>query len=191
MGKLNITDFEDDAKLLNCEVASIIAVARVESSGSGFYTDGMPTILFEPHIFHRKTKGVYANDYPYLSYQSWKPNNYGNTADVKRRFKEAFSLDKEAACYSTSFGMFQIMGFHYNALDFKTAVDLFEFSKKGENEQLWMFTMFVKSNPQLLKALQNKNWQTFARLYNGSGYKANRYDEKMQNEYLKVKRELL
>jgi len=43
--------FSTSAKSLNVEVASIKAVAEVESSGDGFLADGKPKILFEPHIF--------------------------------------------------------------------------------------------------------------------------------------------
>jgi len=37
----------------------------------------------------------------------------------------------------------------------------------------------------LVNALQNKDWAKFAQGYNGSGYKANRYDEKILNAYKK------
>ena len=32
-------------------------------------------------------------------------------------------------------------------------------------------------------ALVQKDWQAFARLYNGTGYKINRYDEKLKKAY--------
>ncbi len=35
----------------------------------------------------------------------------------------------------------------------------------------------------MLPALQAKNWASFARLYNGSGYAENQYDKKLLNAY--------
>lgn len=36
-------------------------------------------------------------------------------------------------------------------------------------------------------ALRNKDWATFARCYNGSGYAVNKYDEKLKAAYEKFK----
>lgn len=189
MNKLQAQDFIDDAQHLQCEPEAIMAVARAESGfHGGFYKDGSIVILYEPHVFHRRTCGQYGTSHPHLSYQKWDPKKYGSTASIIRRFNEACTLDNEAAHWSTSWGLFQIMGFHHATLGFHTAVDMAEFAKKGENEHLWLFSQFIKANPVMHKALQDKDWTTFARLYNGAGYAQNRYDAKMAQFYAEIKR---
>lgn len=48
--------FEQAAKLLGVDTASVRAIAEVESRQSGFMPDGKLTILFERHWFYRKLK---------------------------------------------------------------------------------------------------------------------------------------
>jgi hypothetical protein len=51
---LSITDYKNAAGKLGVDVASVRAIARVESSGKGFLSDGRPIILYERHIFYRE-----------------------------------------------------------------------------------------------------------------------------------------
>ena len=55
---LTDADFARAAEALNVEVAAIRAVAEVEAAGAGFIADGRPAVLYEPHVFHRLTKGT-------------------------------------------------------------------------------------------------------------------------------------
>jgi hypothetical protein len=57
---------------------------------------------------------------------------------------------------------------------------------KGADGHLNAFIGFVQGN-RLDKALRNKDWATFARGYNGSSYAVNRYDEKMEAAYNRLK----
>jgi N-acetylmuramidase len=51
--------------------------------------------------------------------------------------------------------------------------------------QLQAFVQFILADPRLLKALQNKDWPTFARIYNGPAYAKYDYDIKVANAYAK------
>lgn len=92
----------------------------------------------------------------------------------------AIILDKKAALQSASWGAFQIMGENYKAAGFST---IEEFVKNMETVQgqLDAFVNFIKKTPPLQSALQNKQWSTFARVYNGPDYKSNAYDNKLAN----------
>ncbi len=51
---LTIENFKSAAAKLGVDVASVRAVASVESNGKGLFQDGRPAILFERHIFYRE-----------------------------------------------------------------------------------------------------------------------------------------
>lgn len=182
---LSETDFEAAAKLLNCDVAAIKAVAAVESSGNGFLSDGRVKILFEGHQFYKFTKGAYAESCPTICYQKWTKAHYtkGANADVRgagelARLEQAMGLDREAALKSASYGKFQIMGFNYPSCDFQNVEDFYAAMQKSEGDQLKAFCGFIKANG-LDKHLRKHNWAEFARGYNGPEYWKNNYDQKL------------
>ena len=180
-------DFLDDAALIGCEVEAIMAVAAVESRGGGFDPEGFPKTLFEGHWFHKLTNGKFTASHPTLSYAKWTKSHYGKTWDVeKKRLQDAMSLDRNAAMMSASWGMFQIMGFNHARAGFKTVQQFVNAMCKDENAQLAAFTQFI-INSGLADELRDRRWADFARLYNGPGYAANKYDEKLAAAYAKLK----
>jgi len=54
---------------------------------------------------------------------------------------------------------------------------------RSEGDQLEAMGRFIKVDPKMLQALKSKDFVTFARLYNGEGYRANNYDVKLQDAY--------
>ena len=60
---------------LSVEAADVWTVLTVETKGCGFLPDRRPQILFERHIFHEETKGVYDATAPEVSNAS--PGGYG------------------------------------------------------------------------------------------------------------------
>ena len=94
MIELNENDYKEAAQLLNCEVAAIKAVSKVESNGSSVDSQGRIRILFEGHVFYALTKGKYGvTD---ISYPKWTKKYYG--LDQYTRFNKAFSLDIVQLC---------------------------------------------------------------------------------------------
>ncbi len=54
---------------------------------------------------------------------------------------------------------------------------------EDEDKHLDAFVNFVKSDKNLLKALQDKDWAAFAKSYNGPDYAKNKYDEKIKSAF--------
>lgn len=184
--KLTRDDFCRAAKRLRCDVAAVKAVAEVESRGEPFYSDGFPVILFERHKFREFTKGAYNKSHPELSGPA---GNYGKAGQNQRnKFNKAFALNATAAMKSCSFGMFQIMGFNHAVCGFATVGEFVDAMKESAGRQLDAFVNFVINNG-LADELRNLNWAAFARGYNGTAYKKNKYDTKMATAYRKYKAE--
>lgn len=178
--KLTEQDFERAAKKLKCEVASIKAVAEVESRGNGFYASGFPVILFERHIFRKYTNGRYNKSHPHLSGPA---GNYGAAGRNQiRKFNGAFALDPIAAMKSCSWGKFQIMGFNHAVCGYETVGEFVDAMKESEGKHLDAFVEFVIAN-KLAGHLRTKDWASFAKGYNGAGYRKNAYDTKMASAY--------
>ena len=94
------------------------------------------------------------------------------------------TLDRNAALMSASRGKFQIMGEHWKKLGYATLQEFINAMYSSEAGQLNAFVRYIKVFG-LQKAIQNKDWKTFARLYNGANYAVNKYDVKMAIAYKK------
>jgi len=182
MAKPTLTeqDFQRAAKKLRCEVPAIKAVAEVESRGKGFYASGFPVILFERHIFRKYTQGRYNSSHPHLSGPA---GNYGAAGQHQiNKFNEAFGLNPTAAMKACSWGKFQIMGFNHEVCGYEDVGSFVDAMKESEGKQLDAFVEFVIGNG-LGIYLRTKNWASFAKRYNGAGYRKNNYDTKMASAY--------
>lgn len=178
-------DYQHAADRLGCDVAAIMAVAEVESKGSGFNDDGSIKTLFEAHIFSRLTEHRYDGTNSNISCRKWDRTKYGKTWQQEQyRLRLATSIDQTAALKSASWGAFQIMGFNHEACGFST-VQEFVTACTTEVGQLLAFMSFIKANPQMLDALRSHDWAAFARLYNGPDYALNKYDIKLASAFAK------
>lgn len=88
--------------------------------------------------------------------------------------------DREAAWKSASWGMFQIMGFNHSGFD--TVGQFVAAMFESEYQHLRSFLAFC-ADSDLIPVLKKKDWASFARTYNGAGYKQNQYDQKMAKAY--------
>ncbi len=184
MDRLKLQDFCEAAKELGCEVAAIKAVATVESGGrSGFDEKNRLLIRFEGHQFRKHTGGQFDRSHPHLSY------SYQNRHGKKHRyevFNEALSLNKHAALMATSYGLFQPMGFNFEEMGFETVDQMVGSFQTGEKAQLDAFIKLIKNwglDDELRRATL-RDFQGFAKRYNGADYRVNHYDEKMLDYYL-------
>lgn len=189
-GRLTDTDFTIGAQLLDCEPAALKAVQKVETGGrGGFLSAGKPAILFEGHVFWNqlKQRGIDPNKYaaanPTIVYLKWTKAHYKGGIAEYARLEQARRINVDAANASASWGMFQIMGYHYALCGYRSVSDFVSVMQQSERSQLLVFCRFVRKSAGMLAALQTKNWATFARLYNGSGYAANQYDTKLLAAY--------
>jgi peptidoglycan hydrolase-like protein with peptidoglycan-binding domain len=193
---LNQSDLEAAATDLGVDMASIHAIKAVESRGLGFLADGRPKILYERHVMVRNLQkngfkpnqiGMAKTRYPNLV--NTAAGGYKGNAAEHYRLKLAGDIHVQSALESASWGLFQIMGYHWKALGYKSVQEFAERMRRNEGEHWKAFVKFVQADSKLHGALKDKNWAEFAKRYNGSNYKKNKYDvrlKKAHDEYVPV-----
>lgn len=171
-------DLEWAADELKVPVAAIMAVNEVESRGSGFFANGRPAILFERHIMARRLRhhGIdptpYCTRYPDLVNTRWG-GYMGGTREYER-LGRARKIHETSALESASWGLFQIMGFHWQHLGYRSVQHYVERMHRSERDHLEAFVRFIRRDSMLLSSLRNQEWARFARRYNGPSYEKNR-----------------
>ncbi len=172
---LSNSDIAQVAKDSFIEFALLKAVILIETSGTGFdRKTGLILLQFEPHVFQKATGKRIINGVESQS-KEWAA------------FKEAAAINKVEALEATSWGLGQIMGFNHELAGYKTVTDMVNAFELSEYWQLQGMVSFIKKQPKMINALKTKDWATFARLYNGPGYKKNDYDTKLALAYEKAK----
>jgi len=186
--------FADAAKIIGCQVSSIKAVYEVEAAGRGYLPDGRVKILFEGHRFWKALVKAGADPVKFIStnkqysniiYKNWDKKQYLGGAKEWDRVSQAIEVCKKLnlstnlAFNSASYGSFQIMGENHDLCGYPDSqAMLAAYNNGGEGEQLNSFCRFVKAT-RLDDELRDKNWAKFAEGYNGTSYKANKYDTKL------------
>ena len=171
------------AGYLGCHVAAVRAVLAVEAAGKGYDSKGRPKMLFEPHVFWRELgKGAKrdAAAKAGLAYAKWKPGAY--PSDSYPRLAKAMAIDERAALRSASWGLGQVMGFNHSAAGFPTVQEMVRAMTVSEGAQLYAMARFIVTNA-LHRALKVRDWEAFAKGYNGSGYRKNAYHTKLKAAY--------
>ncbi len=172
---------------LGVQPAEIWAVLAVETSGCGYLADRRPQILFERHIFHRRTQGRYDDS----DISDPTPGGYGSRGAAQYdRLARAMNKDRSAALQSASWGIGQIMGENHTLAGFQNVDDMVAAMLESEDRQLAAMAAFILGTG-LHAALQSHDWTSFARGYNGPNYSVNRYDLRLNAEYQKYSAGLL
>lgn len=188
--RLEEHDFESAALDLGVPVATVKAVTEIESRGAGFLPDGHPVVLFERHIMYRRVRDKFGLDrakalaarYPDIINST--AGGYGKTSEQPKRMGRAADLiDRECALESASWGMFQVMGFHWEWLGYPSLQSFVNAMYRSEREHLDSFVRYVKKTPAALRGLRERDWAAFARAYNGPAYAQNKYDIKLAAAY--------
>ena len=175
------------AESLGVDVASVRAVTHVESRASGFLSDGRPVILFERHVMRRRLAEL-GRDVDLLQRYlpeiiNVVPGDYKGGSAEHDRLYLAQQIDFDSAVESASWGLFQIMGFHWQVLGYESAKAFARAMNQSEGQQLDAFVRFIKADAGLHRALRSKNWADFAARYNGPAYSKNKYDVKLAEAY--------
>lgn len=188
------------------ELEMVLAVLRVESSGRGF-VDGKPVVRLEGHKLWEYAEKLGASP------ASWTDVGFGllhkertgrfvrkgsaewDRLEQARKLCEQmlksgvpnnkFGVQKpgELADIATSWGLFQIMGFNYKLCGAASVAEFVRKMNTSEVEQLEVFFDFLKGRTGALEALRERRWGDFASIYNGSGYRENAYDTKLERAY--------
>ncbi|WP_240702204.1 N-acetylmuramidase family protein [Trinickia terrae] len=184
---LGKADLADAAATLGVPRSTLYAVMSVETAGLGFLLDGRPKILFERHIMYRRLlcAGLDANACAARDPEivNTRPGGYAGGAAEYERLARAITISRTAALESCSWGLFQVMGFHWQLLGYASVQRFVEAMEESERRQLDAFAAFIHGNPALHRALQARNWANFAEGYNGRNYRANAYDVRLAEAY--------
>lgn len=186
------------------EVSAVMAVAQVEAGGRvGFAADGRPIIRYELHIFHNETGGPkgrpggpYDQTHPHLSQPTLAAGQRyhdGTQATEWSLLYGAMILREaagprriRAALLSTSWGMFQVMGFNCAMVGWPDVVGFATDMFASEGNQLRAFLGYVRATG-LSPTLIGHNWAAFANGYNGHDYAVNRYDTLIGAAYTRIR----
>ena len=193
-GRLTEQDFIEVAQELGVEVAAIKAVVEIEAGKThkGFWTENKPLINFDLALFRKmaaKNKVALSSAQKTHPVIFAKPNiaKYGSQqAAQQARLDAAREVHDLSAIEGTFWGMFQIGGFNWKKCDASSPDEFVELMSRSERDQLELFAHFI-TNTGLLKHLQNKNWSSFARGYNGTNYAKRGYHTRLAAAYKKHK----
>lgn len=172
------------------------AVGTVESNNIPFLSNGSPIVRFEKHVFLRQLKKHKAPMSMIDRANKLKGSNFNTLVSAMSiedkiaamsTVELALELDDYCAMMSTSYGIFQIMGFNHKSAGYDTVSSFVEAMGKSEENQIKAFCYFIKNNG-LIPVINKLDFATFARRYNGPNYAQNSYDVKLRKAYNAVKK---
>lgn len=168
-------DYQRAATRLDVPVAHIMAMAAVESSGETMWTiDGKqaPPVRFEAHWFGKLSGYRFNESNPDLSSTEWNVDLAAKTkAGAWDQIKRAFALDEDAAFGATSWGAFQIMGFHWQRLGYSSLREFVNgMLAPTDDGQMDAFVRFIEADPALHASLRIGAWRDVENRYNGGGF---------------------
>ena len=183
--------------LANCDPLYVQAVSDIESGGRALDEQGNPIKRFEPKQWVKKVGFGLAEQY-FQGLRTWQGGDdrmaqdgewitfHGDQVLETAAVALASSVtDRDLAYQCTSWGSYQLMGWHYERLGYTSAEDMAE-SFKNVKLQTVGFFQFVATGRNLLRALREKDSMAFALEYNGSGQQK-RYAKLIDDRYKKLK----
>ncbi len=182
---------------LKFEVEAALAVLCVESGGSGFANNKM-IIRFENHVFDMYYGKTNPDNFAkYYSYNKAKRREEHKFRDKEngewqdchtsqemewKVFEFARQLSERDAIFSISLGAPQVMGFNYKIIGYASPEEMFEYFCKDIRYHLLALFDFCKYKEARIKYLQDKDFYSFAKEYNGTtAPKA--YEERIREYY--------
>lgn len=179
---LTDADFQLVADEIGVEPAAMKAVVSIEAGSAmkGFWAPGVPVINFDRTMYNK-----YRNSAPVKAGAKGEKVPAGLTGYGLRQWTQLINARKvnaQGANMGTFWGMFQIGGFNYRLCGCSSVDEMVRLMSASELEQLQLFATFLV-NTGMVKDLKAKNWASFARKYNGSGYARRGYHTKMANAY--------
>ena len=99
-----------------------------------------------------------------------------------RALKPPLRSTARPAYESASWGLGQVMGFHWKALGYDSVYDFVALMRRSEDDQLEAMARYIERFG-LVEPLRRADWPEFARRYNGKNYKENNYDKRLQDAH--------
>jgi len=166
------------------EPAALAAIAEVESGGrvlAKVNDRAEPLIRYEGHYFYRQLGTLKRNRAVAAGLAHPIAGRVRNPLSQTARWAllaRACEVDRPAALCSCSWGVGQVMGIHWRWLEFASIDAFVAQARSGPAGQVAIMARFIRA-AGLLGLIAARDWAGFARAYNGPGYRANRYDEKI------------
>lgn len=200
--KSNLTeeDYLEAANTLGCHPGMIEALALKEARGSAFLPDGRVKILFERHQFHRRLAVVRKASQTMAGQRALRDQVAAKHPDICNtvrggykgnhleypRLTLARSFSDTAALESTSFGLFQVMGFNAVPIGYTSVQEFERLMQQDINQHLVALTRFILHTPKALRGIRTQDYPMLAEAYNGPAYRENRYDTDLQKLFGQV-----
>ena len=152
---VSLQKIQSEAKRLGVEVAALRAILEKESSGSGFNADGTPKILYERHIMYQRltehfglaTAKYWATGRSDLVYsKGYGAGGYGKYSEQPKKLEAAAKIDRTSALESCSWGIAQIMGYHWKLCGFSSVQQFVNAMYKSEDSQFEVFVKFLEGS---------------------------------------------
>lgn len=172
------------AQAFDLEPAALLAIADVESGGRAFaLVDGRhePLIRFEGHYFDRRLSQADREIARTAGLASPIAGAVANPRSQAGRWKmlaQAQAIDRKAAHEATSWGLGQVMGAHWAWLGFADVDALVAEARSGAAGQARLMARYIVKSG-LAPAIRQRDWESFARGYNGPGFARNAYHLKI------------
>jgi hypothetical protein len=173
---------------LELEPEALLAIAEVESGGKGFATVGgrpEPLIRFEGHYFDRRlspTNRQRARADGLASPAAGAVANPRTQAGRWALLEKACAIDARAANESVSWGIGQVMGAHWAWLGYADVDALVAEARCGVTGQVRLMARYIEK-AGLAAAVRRRDWEAFARGYNGPQYRRYGYHRKLAAAY--------
>ena len=183
-----IREFTRVAAERGLEPALLLAVADLETALRAFaLVNGRnePLIRFEGHYFDRRLSPNDRDRARQAGLASPRAGDVANPAGQPARWallERAAAIDRKAAYESTSWGLGQVMGSHWDWLGYASVDALVVGARSGITGQVRLMAAFIDRSG-LTRALRHHDWAAFARGYNGPAYHRNAYDTRLEAAY--------
>lgn len=191
------TQYQTAATELGCEAEMIEAVCEKEITGKEFFFTAsggrkIPKILFERHVFwdllaanNVNPQQIINADRSYADILAQTPSpQYGKYIQQYARRDRAIAIDRDAAFGACSYSSFQIMGYHHVSCGYDSA-EAFAEAMADPDNHLPAFVAFIKSEG-LDKLLAARDFEGFARRYNGKDYWRKGYHIELARIYQRI-----
>ena len=178
--------FTEVSDALQIDPNLLRAFVKVEAGGTNIL-NGRVIVRWESHWFKKYTGVVIkVHGKRGLINKECQDNEWEALERAAYKLQDAKWIKE--AFMSASFGLPQVMGFHYKRLGFSTPIDLMNNIQESEDNAIRVMGKFIQTGKKLLKACQEKNYHLIATYYNGKHYKKYSsggvtYADKIQNEY--------
>lgn len=183
-----IDEAETAAARLGVERAALLAVIEVESGDRVFAeVNGRrePLIRFEGHYFDRLCPPAKRDRARALGLASPRAGAVANPVSQAGRWallERAAEIDRTAAYASTSWGIGQVMGEHWRWLGYESVEALVAEARAGFAGQLALMVRYIEK-AGLVAALRARDWEAFARFYNGPAFRRHGYHRRLAEAY--------